>query len=171
MHENTRKSFYIFLSMVLGVLLFLMLQRAAFLVAFLVGVDVSSLSAQALSVVTTAIAVVFGAWYGIWLGLVWYVAIYEERTTSSLFGWIKRSSSSRRTASDDSWEIDDLVSLEKVTVGKSSPKLRFFEENTIRFGGANSQEEEPKRSVPVMAKAKTASKRAPRKSAPRKSVS
>lgn len=157
--------------MVLGVLLFLMLQRAAFLVAFLVGVDVSSLSAQALSVVTTAIAVVFGAWYGIWLGLVWYVAIYEERTTSSLFGWIKRSSSSRRTASDDSWEIDDLVSLEKVTVGKSSPKLRFFEENTIRFGGANSQEEEPKRSVPVMAKAKTASKRAPRKSAPRKSVS
>ncbi len=148
-----------------------MLQRAAFLVAFLVGVDVSSLSAQALSVVTTAIAVVFGAWYGIWLGLVWYVAIYEERTTSSLFGWIKRSSSSRRTASDDSWEIDDLVSLEKVTVGKSSPKLRFFEENTIRFGGANSQEEEPKRSVPVMAKAKTASKRAPRKSAPRKSVS
>lgn len=66
MGENTRKSFYIFLTMVLGVLLFLMLQRAAFLVAFLAGVDVGSLSSEALGAVTSVIALVFGAWYGIW---------------------------------------------------------------------------------------------------------
>lgn len=155
--------------MVLGVLLFLMLQRAAFLVAFLVGADISSLTAQALAVVTTAISLMFGAWYGIWLGLVWYTAIYEERTTNSIVGWI-RQSTSRRTK-DGSWEIDDLVALEKTPNGNNPPKLRFFEENTIRFGGNAIQASEPKRSVPVMAKAKTAAKRAPRKSAARKSVS
>ncbi len=171
MSENTRKSFYIFLSMVLGVLLFLMLQRAAFLVAFLIGADVSSLSAEALGVVTTAIAVVFGAWYGIWLGLVWYAAIYEERTTRSMFGWIRQSVSSKRGSSEDSWEIDDLVAMENTSAGKTPPRLRFFEENTIRFGGSADQESTPSRTIPVMAKAKTVSKRAPRKSAARKSVS
>lgn len=61
MSENTRKSFYIFLAMVLGVLLFLMVQRAIFIAAYLFGADIASLSAQAISVLTTAIAVAFGA--------------------------------------------------------------------------------------------------------------
>lgn len=169
MHENTRKSFYIFLTMVLGVLLFLMLQRAAFLVAFLVGADITSLTAQALAIVTTAISLMFGAWYGIWLGLVWYAAVYEERTTRSIVGWIRQSTSGK--TKDGSWEIDDLVALEKTPNGNNPPKLRFFEENTVRFGGTAAQGAEPKRSVPVMAKAKTSAKRPPRKPATRKTVS
>ena len=89
MAETTRKSFYIFLSTFLGVLLFLMLDRTAFLIAFIAGADITSLPVLALEYVTSMIAIAFGAWYGIWLGLVWYTAVYEERTTQGVYGWLK----------------------------------------------------------------------------------
>lgn len=168
MHENTRKSFYIFLTMVLGVLLFLMLQRAAFLIAFLAGADVGSLPAQALSIVTSAIAVAFGSWYGIWLGIVWYAAVYEERTVRSMFGWLRQGSG--KTV-DGSWQIDDLVAMETVGTGRDSEKLEFFEANTVKFGGNPVSGRTTH--VPVAAKAKVAARRprSPRKTTVKKTVS
>ena len=106
MNENTRKSFYIFLAMVLGVLLFLMVQRAAFIAAFLLGADISSLYAQALGVITTAVAVSFGAWYGVWLGLIWYAAIYEDRTAQSMASFILR-----RTKTSHGVTTDEVVAM------------------------------------------------------------
>lgn len=134
MHENTRKSFYIFLSSMLGVLLFLMLQRSAFLIAFLLGADIGSVQSQALGVVTTAIAVVFGAWYGVWLGLVWYSAVYEERTVNSIFGSLARNIRERKSQAE-AWDLDDLVALDNNTEESPETSLLYFEKNTVQFGG------------------------------------
>lgn len=135
MHENTRKSFYIFLSSMLGVLLFLMLQRSVFLIAFLLGVDIGSVSSQALGIVTTAIAVVFGAWYGVWLGLVWYSAVYEEGTVRGMLSSLAGSFRGRR-ANADAWDLDDLVLLGKQSeTQKPETSLVYFEKNTVQFGG------------------------------------
>lgn len=106
MSENTRKSFYIFLAMVLGVLLFLMVQRAAFIAAYVLGANITSLGAQAVGVLTTAIAVAFGAWYGVWLGLIWYAAVYEERSTQSVSGYVYR-----RFLSPSGAETGELVAV------------------------------------------------------------
>lgn len=106
MSENTRKSFYIFLAMVLGVLLFLMVQRAAFIAAYVLGANITSLGAQAVGVLTTAIAVAFGAWYGVWLGLIWYAAVYEERSTQSVAGYVYR-----RFLSPSGAETDEFVAV------------------------------------------------------------
>lgn len=106
MSETTRKSFYIFLAMVLGVLLFLMVQRAAFIAAYVLGADITSVYAQAIGVLTTAIAVAFGAWYGVWLGLIWYTAVYEERSTQSVSGYLYR-----RFVAPSGSAVDELVAV------------------------------------------------------------
>lgn len=171
MHENTRKSFYVFLSMVLGVLLFLMIQRAAFLVAFLLGADIGSVSSQALGVVTSMVAVVFGAWYGIWLGLTWYAAVYEEQHVRSMFRWLWDGAAPARQK-PGSWEFDDLLAFEEGSSNNVGAKLEFFEANTVQFGGGPvSAESVHAHHVPVSTRAKTSAKKAPRKAAARKSVS
>ncbi len=131
MSENTRKSFYIFLSMVLGVLLFLMLQRAGFLIYFLSGGNISTLQIRALDVVTSVIAITFGAWYGTWLGLVWYAAIYEEGSIRSFTSWLKHKVTNPNKVPAGEWDIDDLVAMENV--GDMPERLAYFEANTVTF--------------------------------------
>lgn len=128
MSENTRKSFYIFLAMVLGVLLFLMVQRAIFIAAYLFGADIASLSAQAISVLTTAIAVAFGAWYGVWLGLIWYAAVYEERSTESISGYVYR-----RFLSPSGSETDEFVAVRQ---GGGSLEADLVKATRLQSGAA-----------------------------------
>lgn len=130
MSENTRKSFYIFLAMVLGVLLFLMVQRAAFIAAYLLGTNIASLYAQAIGVLTTAIAVAFGAWYGVWLGLIWYAAVYEERSTESVTGYMYR-----RFVSPSGAETDELVAIRQggASVGEGVTKAAKLSNGSTRI--------------------------------------
>ncbi len=118
----------------LGILLFLMLQRSAFLVLFLLGADIGSMESQALGIVTTAIAVVFGAWYGVWLGLVWYSAVYEERTINGMLSSLLRVLKFKRTNSE-AWDLDELVAMGQSSSEKPKTSLIYFEKNTVQFGG------------------------------------
>lgn len=176
MSETTRKSFYIFLSTFLGVLLFLMLDRAAFLIAFIAGADITSLPVLALEYVTSMIAVAFGAWYGIWLGLVWYAAVYEERTTQGVYGWMKSfRNGSGAVSAEGSWEIDDLVTVTS-NDQKGRSKLDYFEANTVRFAGgapiATSRVQlAPESEEVITQKPRVVAKRAPRKTTAKKTVS
>ncbi|MBL8031627.1 MAG: hypothetical protein JNK33_04875 [Candidatus Doudnabacteria bacterium] len=173
MSETTRKSFYIFLSTFLGVLLFLMLDRAAFLIAFIAGADITSLPVLALEYVTSMIAVAFGAWYGIWLGLVWYSAVYEEQTTKGVYGWMRGlRNSTARASQEGSWEIDDLVTVSS-NDSKGREKLDYFEANTVKFAGGAPVATSRVQLAPELGtlKPRTVAKRAPRKTAARKTVS
>lgn len=170
MSETTRKSFYIFLSTFLGVLLFLMLDRAAFLIAFIAGADITSLPVLALEYVTSMIAVAFGAWYGIWLGLVWYAAVYEEKTTRGVYGWIRGfRGGAVDAAQDGSWEIDDLVTVTS-NDSKGREKLDYFEANTVKFAGGSPVASSRLQLAPEdeMPKPRVVAKRAPRKTAAKK---
>lgn len=173
MSETTRKSFYIFLSTFLGVLLFLMLDRAAFLIAFIAGADITSFPVLALEYVTSMIAVAFGAWYGIWLGLIWYAAVYEEKTTQGLYGWVKGFRGGlRRGVEEGSWEIDDLVTVSS-NGPKGREKLDYFEANTVKFAGGSPVATSRLQLAPDAGapKHRVMAKRAPRKTAAKKMVS
>lgn len=170
MSETTRKSFYIFLSTFLGVLLFLMLDRAAFLIAFIAGADITSVQVLVLEYVTSMIAVAFGAWYGIWLGLVWYTAVYEEKTTRGVYGWMRGFRGGVSQAGQEgSWEIDDLVTVTS-NDSKGREKLDYFEANTVKFAGGSPVASSRLQLAPDAGapKHRVMAKRAPRKTAVRK---
>ena len=81
-----KKSFYLFLTSLLGVLLFLTLHRIAFFFYFYLlaagyvrnGLDYYQLFA--LEYFSLMIFLMFGIWYGIWLGLGWFSKVYEEKS-------------------------------------------------------------------------------------------
>lgn len=89
-----KKSLYVFLTTLLGVLLFFTIQRAAALVSLLLvntdygtySLNISPLDLHALNVSTILLAVFFGGWYGVWLGLHWYEYVYETEHKGWLFG-------------------------------------------------------------------------------------
>jgi hypothetical protein len=94
MSSGLRKSIYLFLSCLLGSLLFVILQRIAvfaYIVLLSYGfggltVGMSWVELLALDYMTMLIALLFGGWYGIWVGIHWYESVYEHGTTRGLIG-------------------------------------------------------------------------------------
>jgi signal transduction histidine kinase len=84
--HSASKAFYILLCAILGALLFIVIQRAAALIYYLLlntnyqayslGLDYFQLSW--VNFLTVLGALFFGFWYGIWLGLHWYNIVYEQ---------------------------------------------------------------------------------------------
>lgn len=104
---GVKKALYIFLTALLGVLLFLTVQRSlSLIVVLLLNLDyaryslgTNPLQIHALNYVSIMLAVFFGGWYGVWLGLHWYEIVYEKGSggllhglTSSWFSSDKKSS-------------------------------------------------------------------------------
>ena len=83
---NMKKSLYVFLCSLLGALLFLILHRLIIFVYFMLisasprafSGDMSYLQLVGLDFFTLILALFGGMWYGIWLGLSWYEAVYER---------------------------------------------------------------------------------------------
>jgi hypothetical protein len=99
----SRKAFYILLCAILGAMLFLVLQRSAALIVYLLlnsnyqayslGLDAYQL--QLLDWATMLAALFFGLWYGTWLGLHWYDIVYGQGRGGLLFhsfrgDWLRR---------------------------------------------------------------------------------
>ncbi|MEZ4180542.1 MAG: hypothetical protein R3B41_03480 [Candidatus Doudnabacteria bacterium] len=86
MNKTSLKALYIFLTSWLGVILVLMLHRAVFVLyellltffpdIFAFGADRTII--EVLDFFTMLLAVFFGGWYGVWLGLHWFEKVYEE---------------------------------------------------------------------------------------------
>ncbi len=131
--SESRKSLYVFLCSLLGVMLFMMLQKSALLLltlllnaqgeqASLIGSDI-----QVFDTVTYVLALFFGGWYGVWLGLHWYDIVYENGQGGimrNMFSHVKgmsqlagnrpaRPTSERPSQSvprhEPRWQFDDLV--------------------------------------------------------------
>ena len=85
-----KKSLYIFLASLLGVMLFLVLHRVAvfFYLYLLAGGYITTgleyYEFLALDYFSLTITLMLGAWYGIWLGLHWYEKVYEENSHGGL---------------------------------------------------------------------------------------
>ncbi len=84
--RSSGKAFYVMLCAILGVMLFVVIQRALSLIYYLLlntnfktysfGLDYFQLSW--LNFLSMLGALFFGLWYGVWLGLHWYDMVYEE---------------------------------------------------------------------------------------------
>jgi hypothetical protein len=91
-----KKSFYVLLTALLGILMFVILQRSAALIGFLLlNMDYGRFNPGAtpttlhfLNIITYVIAVILGGWYGIWLGLYWYRVVYEQGTGGAWHGFV-----------------------------------------------------------------------------------
>ena len=90
MSYGLKKSLYLFLTAILGTLLFLILHRIlVFFYLYLLASNYITDSMGyyqflALDYITLTFAIMFGLWYGIWLGLFWYKKVYEEQTHGGL---------------------------------------------------------------------------------------
>ena len=85
-----KKSFYIFLTSLLGMLLFLVIHRViSFLLLYSAasGLIFRNLDFQAFILtdyITLLVSLMLGAWYGIWLGLGWFEKVYEQKSHRGL---------------------------------------------------------------------------------------
>jgi len=91
-----KKSLYVFLSSMLGALLFLTIHRVLlFLYLIFISADygrfaprISYLEFLALDLFTMMVALLLGAWYGIWLGMSWFEKVYEVGSHGGLVSHI-----------------------------------------------------------------------------------
>jgi hypothetical protein len=138
---SVKKSLYIFLCCLLGCLLFLLVhQMLAFGYLMLLyynyesfSFGLSLLDFLALDYFTLIIAVMGGAWYGIWLGIYWYGVVYEGSSSGFIGHLIRHYWPNREKAyglkakvaaveerlAGDLWELEDLA--EKVEVAAKVP--------------------------------------------------
>jgi hypothetical protein len=89
---GVKKSAYIFLCSILGVLLFLVLDRIVvfwyiILAAYGVfgNVGFSSVQFVATDYIIMLLAMLCGSWYGIWIGSYWYELVYERGSWRNAF--------------------------------------------------------------------------------------
>jgi len=91
------KALYILLCALLGGLLFLVLQRSAALIVYILlttnyqgySFGLNPYQFQLLDWGSLVLAMLFGFWYGTWLGLHWYDLVYGEGRTGILFHGFK----------------------------------------------------------------------------------
>ncbi|MBI3232269.1 MAG: hypothetical protein HYZ51_04285 [Candidatus Doudnabacteria bacterium] len=82
-----KKSLYVFLCSLLGILMFLILHRLLVFAYLLIssaraqvyGLNMTYLEVLALDFASLLLALMLGSWYGIALGLKWYETIYEKK--------------------------------------------------------------------------------------------
>lgn len=148
-----KKKFYVFLCMLLGVTLFLIIQRAL-LAIYLIFAGSNSgliffdpLQLQVMTWTTTAIAVVIGLFYGNYLGHHWWPLVYGEDDVRALRGLdmeepeeetqrsvtikpVRATSAKVRLRSetrDQGWDFDDLINYDAPAVeslsGASAPTV------------------------------------------------
>lgn len=82
---NFKKSLYLFLSSLLGSLLFLVIHQAAAFIILVFGISRGGLASfesymlfWTFDYFTLVLVLMLGSWYGIWLGMYWYEKVYEE---------------------------------------------------------------------------------------------
>lgn len=106
MQKSSLKALYLFLTSWLGIILLLMLHRALFVIYDLLGLFFPEIRffhadrflLQSIDFFTLLLALFFGGWYGIWLGLHWFDIVYERegsRANKVLHGFLPHHLRSR----------------------------------------------------------------------------
>jgi ABC-type multidrug transport system fused ATPase/permease subunit len=140
-----KKSFYVFVCGLLGALLFLILDRIiVFVYLFFVGSGLFSNSYDyyqfaLFDYFTLIIVLMFGAWYGVWLGMNWFSQVYENETHGGLVDhisknlWVSKKITMESKLSDvkerlekNLWELEDLTEMPSISAVKVEPKVRHI---------------------------------------------
>ncbi len=141
--SGVRKPTYIFLSAMLGMLLFLILHRVVIFfvmtgVYFNLGegfLGTNYLQFLAWDYLTLIIVLMLGAWYGIWVGSYWYGKVYETRVHG---GFISHLASFRKQG------LDRKVLGEKLEELSDNVKEEIWELNQLSKSVAKATARTPK---------------------------
>lgn len=96
MEQNSiKKSFYVFLTSLLGILLFVTIQKSISLIGIILlnynyslySFGTNPTQVHALSIASMMLALFLGGWYGVWIGLHWYRVVYEQGNSGWLHGF------------------------------------------------------------------------------------
>jgi hypothetical protein len=144
MPNGIKKSLYVYLSSLLGILLFLILHRIVVLIYLLLAGlgyspfvnEVVSLQFLAFEYLTLILSMMLGAWYGIWVGMHWYEVVYERESHPGLVGhlsnkfWPKtknryklgeRIEEVQKKLQTDIWQFEDLVKAAPAAIVSPEP--------------------------------------------------
>lgn len=131
-----------FLTALLGTLLFLIAHRVVYFVYIymldsgITTTGISYVQFLAIEYFTLTITMMLGAWYGIWLGLFWYEKVYEEKSHKGLVHHIatnyfpspkpkileSRMSQVKERLEDNLWQLEDLAKDAAVSQVATEPK-------------------------------------------------
>jgi hypothetical protein len=151
MNIGFKKSLYLFLSSLLGVMLFLVLHRVLIFLYLLMASagyqpflsEVSSLTFLGLEYLSLILTLLLGAWYGIWLGLYWYKKVYEDGESAGLVEhltlryWPKRKNqyglqakieAAKKHLENNMWELEDLAK----TIPAAAPSPAPIKKQVVR---------------------------------------
>jgi hypothetical protein len=137
-----RKSLYLFLTALLGSLLFLIVHRVVyFIYAYMLGAGIVTTGMTydqflAFEYFSLTITVMLGAWYGIWVGLYWYQKVYEEKShrgfvhhlVSNYFPVSEpkelegRMSRVKEHLEENLWQLEDLAKSSQIVEPVIEPK-------------------------------------------------
>ena len=146
-----KKSLYVFLTSLLGVLIFLVLHRALvfvwlyLLAGSFITSDLTYGQFLALDYFSLTITLMLGSWYGIWLGMYWFKAVYEENSHGGLvhhlatgtFFWNKaknlqaKMSAAEDRLETDVWRLEDLANT-ALAQSQEPVKRKVVRKRTIR---------------------------------------
>jgi hypothetical protein len=142
-----KKSLYVYLSSLLGILLFLILHRLIFFAYLMLASlgfqpfvnEVSSLNFLALELFSLILTLMLGAWYGIWVGMHWYEKVYEEGSHPGLVGhlainyWpkprgrynlVNKIADAQKRLEADMWHLEGLTNTIPAAITSPEPIKR-----------------------------------------------
>ena len=139
-----KKSLYVFLTALLGMLLFYILHRVVvFLFLYLLAIGYLGTGPDyyrflAWDYTTLVLALMGGAWYGVWLGLYWFEKVYVEKSHGGLAHHIaskyltrenpkslpSKMSAVKKRLESDLWALEDLAKNTETESGWPEPKVR-----------------------------------------------
>lgn len=158
-----KQSFYIFLCALLGMMLFLLIQRSLFLIGYLVfGVAILDASFIFWDRWTFVFALFFGMWYGIWIGLHWHRVIYQDRVEPGVMSRV-RTWLSPQPSEGSTWNLQELITSKAKDYGGG---IEIFERD-IAVRAPLSAHVAPRRTVRTAATKKVVTSRV-KKAAPKK---
>lgn len=137
-----RKSLYLFLTALLGTLLFLIAHRIVFFIyIYMLGADVLTTGMSyyqflAIEYFSLIITIMLGAWYGIWLGLFWYEKVYEQKSHKGFVHHLSakyflgkkpevlesRMAQVKEHLEENLWQLEDLAKSAAVSRAVVEPK-------------------------------------------------
>ena len=147
MPNAPKKSLYVFLCCIMGALLFLILHRIlVFSYLALLNYDydmfnfgLSYFNFLVWDYFTLILALLAGGWYGVWLGIYWYEAVYQESDHAGFIGHLisrywptkpgaynlkTRIAAASKKVEGDLWQLEDLAKKATTIPPTAMPKRR-----------------------------------------------
>ncbi len=156
---ESKKALYIFLCSLLGMLIFVMLQKSTLLLLTTLltnqgefnFIGVSSLLYK-FETISYLLALFFGGWYGVWLGLHWHEIVYESGRGGLLYAFwgnmmhhepdtqstakqpvrASQAASNATLSNNREWQFDDLAKLKSPSRPPSSGSEEWTKKVSVK---------------------------------------